>query len=171
MKNLIVAMVSLTATISLHAQTAYRGLPATYNSTNTAIETAGAYTKTLYAIPIKAVRSFKQSFKHIDNETWFAIPNGYCARFVENGIRHDVTYGKNGNWLHTIRQYKEDQFPRDIRAQVKSIYYDYSIILVEEIERPLKPLVYVVHLEDRYTLKNIQVCDKEIETVLEINKI
>jgi hypothetical protein len=171
MKNLMVAFIALSAVTSLHAQTAHREVPVTYNSTHAATETASSYSKTLYSIHIKAVRNFKQSYQHINDETWFTIPKGYRARFVEKGIRHDVTYDKKGNWLYTIRQYKEDLFPRDIRAQVKSIYYDYSIILVEEIERPRKSLVYVVHMEDRYTLKNVQVCDKEIETVLEIKKI
>lgn len=164
MKNLFVALVTLTAFTSLHAQTAHRDVPVANNSLNTEIGTSGGYTG-------KAVRNFKRYYKHIYNETWFAIPNGHRARFVESGIRHDVTFDKRGNWLYTIRQYKENLCPKDIRSQIRSIYSNYSVILVEEIERPMKPLVYVVHMEDQRTFKNIQLCDKEMETVLEIRKI
>jgi len=161
-------MAMLMVITGLHAQTVNREL--NYGSPNNAFDTPNGYAKTLYAINIKAVRSFKQTYQHVQNETWFAIPNGYKARFEEQGIRHDIAYDKRGHWLYTIRQYAEDKLAKDLRARIKTVYYDYSITLVEEIERPLKPLVYVVHMEDATTLKNIQVTDREIETVLEVKK-
>jgi hypothetical protein len=60
--------------------------------------------------------------------------------------------------------------PRDVRAMVKSQYYDYTITLVEEIIEPFKPLVYVVHLEDVETLKNIRVSEREMEVMDEYKK-
>ena len=168
MKNLLVALAMLTACTTLHAQTVKRELP--YSNTSSEPGTMNSYTKTLYTIHIRAVRNFKQVYQHIQNETWFPIPNGYKARFEEQGVRHDIVYDKRGNWLYTIRQYAEDQLNTDIRAQIKTIYFDYTITLVEEIERPLKPLVYVVHMEDKYTIKNIRYVDKEMETVLEVKK-
>jgi hypothetical protein len=53
---------------------------------------------------------------------------------------------------------------------IKSQYYDYKITLVEEIVQTLKPLVYVVHMEDATTLKNIRVSDREMEVVEEYKK-
>ncbi len=55
-------------------------------------------------------------------------------------------------------------------ALVKSQYYDYTITLVEEIEVPMKPLVYVVHMEDSATLKNVRVSDREMEVLEEYKK-
>jgi hypothetical protein len=59
---------------------------------------------------------------------------------------------------------------RDIRAQVKSTYYDYTITLVEEIEQINNPLVYLVHLADASTWKIVSVCDGEMETVQDFRK-
>ena len=48
---------------------------------------------------------------------------------------------------------------------------DVSLELVEEIEQPWQPIVYLVHMEDALTLKNIQFCDRQMETVLDIKKL
>ncbi|THU39191.1 hypothetical protein FAM09_11790 [Niastella caeni] len=122
-------------------------------------------------IPIKAVRNFKSTWQHVDNEAWYQIKDGYRARFTENGVLYLVTYDKKGKWLHTIRQYDEAKMDRDLRAQVRSVYFDYNILLVEEIEQLLKPLIYVIHLEDKTSFKNIRFCDREMTVVSEIQKL
>jgi hypothetical protein len=53
---------------------------------------------------------------------------------------------------------------------IKSQYYDYKITLVEEIVQTLKPLVYVVHMEDATSLKNIRVSEREMEVIEEYKK-
>jgi hypothetical protein len=122
-------------------------------------------------IPIKAVRSFKNTWQHVDNETWYKILDGFRARFTEDGVLFLVTYNKKGKWVHTMRQYDETKLERYVRAQVKSVYYDYSIMLVEEIEYSMKPLTYIIHMEDKASFKNIKICDREMEVITEINKL
>ena len=122
-------------------------------------------------IPIKAVRNFKNTWQHVDNETWYEIPGGYRARFIADRVLYHVTYTKNGKWLHTMRQYDETKLEKEIRAQVKSVYYDYQILLIEEIEQGLKPLIYIIHMEDPVSFKNIQIRDREMEVITEINKL
>jgi hypothetical protein len=70
-----------------------------------------------------------------------------------------------------MRQYAETKLNREVRAQVKSVYFDYNIILVEEIQRCAKPLTYVIHLEDKVSFKNIRICDREMEVMTEIGKL
>jgi len=122
-------------------------------------------------IPVKAVRSFRNSWQYVDNESWYKIPDGYRARFTEDHVLYLVNYNKNGKWLSTLRQYDETKLDRTVRGQVKSVYYDYNILLIEEIEQPLKPLTYIIHMEDKTSFKNIRVCDREMEVVTEINKL
>jgi len=122
-------------------------------------------------IPIKAVRNFKNSYQQVDYETWYEVPDGYRARFTRDAVLHLVTFNKNGKWLNTIRQYDETILARDVRAMVRSAYYDYNIVLVEEIEQAWKPVTYIIHLEDKLTFKNIRVCDREMEIIAEINKL
>jgi len=139
-----------------------------------ALENVGASPNnmaTLRNIPIKAVRSFKNTWQYVDNESWYEVPDGYRARFTEDGVLYLITYNKKGKWLHSMRQYDETKLDRDIRAEVKSVYFDSNIMLVEEIEHPMKPLTYVIHMEDKVSFLNIRVCNREMEVMSEVKKL
>lgn len=122
-------------------------------------------------INIRAVRSFKTMFKNIDNEEWCVLPNGYRATFTNDGIVYFVTYDQGGRWMYTKRQYDEAKMDRDMRGTVKSVYYDYNITLVEDIEQPDKPIICLVHMEDNDGWKNIQFYKGEMKTVLDATKL
>ena len=122
-------------------------------------------------IPIKAVRSFKTAWQYVDNESWYEVPDGYRARFTQDGVLYLVTYNKKGKWMHTMRQYDETRLDREVRREVKTVYYDYNIMLVEEIELPMKPLTYIIHMEDSTSFLNIRICNGEMDVMTEINKL
>ena len=120
-------------------------------------------------ISIKAIRDFKKTYENINNEKWYLEAYGFCAVFFEGDIRNDVNYSDNGHWLYSMKQYDETKLCRDIRNQIKTIYYDYAIQWVHEIILP-KKTVYFVLIEDKTTLKNIRICEDELEIIEDINK-
>ncbi|AEV99017.1 hypothetical protein A4D02_10690 [Niastella koreensis] len=122
-------------------------------------------------IPIKAVRSFKNSWQYVDNESWYKVPDGYRARFIQDGVLYLITYNKRGNWLNSMRQYDETVLDREVRSAVKTVYYDYSIMLVEEIALPMKPLTYIIHMEDKTSFLNVGFRNGEMVEMTEINKL
>jgi hypothetical protein len=122
-------------------------------------------------IDIRAVRNFKTTFKNIDNEEWCVLPNGYRATFTNDGIVYFVTYSDRGHWMYTKRQYDEAKMDRNMRGTVKSVYYDYHITLVEDIEQPAQSVIYLVHMEDKNRWKNIQFYKGEMKTVLDATKL
>jgi hypothetical protein len=122
-------------------------------------------------VHIKAVRDFKTTYPEVNNESWYIFPDGYRARFISDSAINLITYNKRGKWLNSISKYDESKLNRDVKELVKSVYYDYKIILVEEIEQPNKPVIWLVHLEDNVSLKNIMVSDQEIQLVLDIVKL
>jgi len=120
-------------------------------------------------INIKAVRDFTKSFKNAENIRWYVVPGGIMVYFTEQGITARVGYDSKGNWLYYMRSYTEAGLPREIRAQLKSIYYDYTISRVNEITLG-KQLIFLVQIQDGNTLKTIRICDGEMETVEEMEK-
>lgn len=116
-------------------------------------------------INIRAVRDFVKRNKSVTDAAWAVIDDGFVVKYSGNQRHCRTVYSKSGNFLYTIRQFDEAQMPRDVRRIVKSRYFDYTITLVEEIERPFKPLAYYIHMEDATTIVNVQVSDGEIETV------
>jgi hypothetical protein len=122
-------------------------------------------------VHVRAMRDFLKRDKEAANADWMLVETGYVVKYTDKSNRRCRTvYNSRGEFAYTIRQYYENIMPRDVRGMVKSQYYDYAITLVEEIEERMRPLVYVVHLEDATTLKNVRVCEREMEVLEEYNK-
>jgi hypothetical protein len=114
----------------------------------------------------RVLRSFVSSYANVQDETWFELPDGFVAMFKLEGIDHQVRYSKKGSWIYTIRTYPEEKLSHDVRHIVKSTYYDYTINSVQEIEKPLEPVTYIIQLLGKTELINLRVCDDEV-TVLQ----
>jgi hypothetical protein len=122
-------------------------------------------------IHVRAMRDFLKRNKTTANADWMLVETGYVVKYTgNNNSRCRTVYNSRGEYVYTIRQYYENVLPRDVRRIVKSEYYDYTITLVEEIEERMKPLVYIVHLEDSTTLKNVRVSEREMEVLEEYTK-
>jgi len=118
----------------------------------------------------RAIKDFKRSFKLPANEQWYKIDNGFIVKFMQDNIQHRADYDKKGNWKATTRYYSEKQLPKDVRSQVKSIYYDYTITSVQEFIFPANH-VYMVNMEDEKTILIIRICDGEMDVYKELKKI
>jgi hypothetical protein len=118
----------------------------------------------LTGINPRAVKDFQKSFKDITNAEWSRIDDGYIAAFTMGSVQTRVDYNRNGSWLHTIRYYEEKKLPREVRDMVKSVYYDYAILNVIEVNFGDQP-VYMVYLQDETHLKAIRVYDGEMKEV------
>src|SRR5262249_36229714 len=102
-------------------------------------------------------------------EKWYKLEDGYLAEFSADDIKTSVLYDNRGWWKYSIRRYNESKLPADVRRIVKSTYFDYTITLIEEINVHEK-VIYLVHIEDSKTLKNLRVCDGEMEIIEEYDK-
>jgi hypothetical protein len=109
------------------------------------------------------IRSFFKTYEDVSDEKWLKVRNGFVAMFNRADINYQVAYDKKGNLVYTVETYSEEKMPKDLRHIVKSTYYDYSINLVQEIERPNDQLVYIIHLIGKTELIDLRVCDGEME--------
>jgi hypothetical protein len=117
----------------------------------------------------KAVRSFWQLYGDSKNENWFHLENGSLAEFVDKDIHYRVFFDRKGNWNYTLKQYSEKVLPKDVRAMVRSIYYDYAIKQVKEVNQA-QLVVYLIHIENDQEWKTIRVADGELEVAEEYVK-
>jgi hypothetical protein len=131
----------------------------------------GAYILKRNEVNIRAVRDFLYRFDTVDNALWFAGPNdGFEAYFVQDGFGERVMYDKNGGWQMSIITYREEKLSRNIRFLVKSTYFDYDIILVEELNIR-DGVEYVVYLEDKLNIRIVKVNNgDELEVLQDLNK-
>lgn len=121
------------------------------------------------AVSHKAVKDFDRNFKNA-NAKWYQVENQFVAMFTADDVSYQIAYDKKGHKLYSIRNYDENKLPVDIRHNVKSTYYDYTITLVQEIEMPLKPLTFIVHLDGKTDLINLRISDGEMDVWQKFNK-
>ena len=124
----------------------------------------------LSTINAKAVKDFNSRFGKAANEKWYRTPDGFLSYFTLDGTTNRVLYDKKGRWHYTVRFYDETKLDHNIRSIVKSTYYDYAITVIEEVQSD-ENLVYIIHLEDKDSFKNVRVSrDGEMDVLEEFQK-
>jgi hypothetical protein len=118
---------------------------------------------------VRAAREFWKKYREGKDEKWYKFSGGYLAEFLDEGIETKVVFDKKGNWCYTLRQYTEKELPKDVRALVKSTYYDFSIGWVKEVSQ-FQSLVYIVHIDNAPEWKDLIVRDGEIEVSHEVTR-
>jgi hypothetical protein len=118
----------------------------------------------------KAVNDFNKRFSSASGAWWISDNNSIASYFKEDGFTNKVCYDRKGNWMYSMIYYYESKLPKNVRANVKSTFYDMSIVLVKEVQTT-QGKVYVVNLEDKTTIRIVKVSDEgEMETIQELIK-
>ena len=159
-------LLAIAATTSALAQSDVAKLDLKSTTSKTATPAAG---DDMAVINSRAIKDFKKSFKLPAAEQWFKIENGFIVKFIKDDIQHRVDYDSKGNWKATTRYYSEKQLPKEVRSQVKSVYYDYTITSVQELTFP-EHHVYLVNMEDEKTILIIRICDGEMDVYKDLKK-
>ena len=121
-------------------------------------------------IDFRALKDFKKRFALINNAAWDVSNQGSIAVFSANSIRTTVAYEKNGRWSYTIQRYHEKEMPIDIRARVKSIYYDYTILNIDEVHVPQQEnTIYILNLQYNQHFKTVRVCGDDMDVIADFH--
>ena len=132
--------------------------------------TVNAAKDSVTAINKKAVKDFQKAFKEVTNPSWYkTYDGGYIAQFTNGTVKNMIAYDNKGVWHHSIRKYNEKSLPQDVRAAVKSIYYDYTITGVDEVSLD-EQLIYLICIQDESSLKTIRFSDGEMQEVQSVKK-
>jgi hypothetical protein len=134
------------------------------------LSSMGTYVPETKNINSKAIKDFQERYNNIQNAIWFSDKKGFESYFVQNGFGNRVFYGKKGRWLYSLILHTEHELPSNVRASIKSIYFDYAITMVEEVQTN-HGNIYIVNLEDKSNIEILKVNDLgEIDILLEIIK-
>ncbi len=122
------------------------------------------------SVKARAVYDFQIRFTDASQVQWYSDRNGYTSYFKKDGYSDRAFYGKNGHWMFSVIYKQENQLPKDIRAAIKSVYYDWNITMVEEVQS-LEGKGYIVYLEDKSSIRILKVnADTEVETMMDLVK-
>lgn len=164
-KSLVAFIAILFFSYSAKANGSVRLIPTGHDSPNVYTLVAD-----MSSVNKKAASDFKERFGNPEGTRWISDKDGFTSYFKADGFANKVCYDKKGNWMYSIVLYNESKLPKDVRASVKSVYYDMAITLVKEIQT-VKGNGYVITLEDKTSIRIVKVNDAgEMETVQEIIK-
>jgi hypothetical protein len=134
------------------------------------LSTLGTYIPDAKTINTRAAKDFSARFNSVSNAMWFSDKNGFVSYFVQDGFGNHVFYDKKGRWQYSLIFHSEDKLPKDLRAAVRSTYYDMAITLVEEVQTN-DGTGYVIYLEDKSNIKILKVNrEGEIGIMQELEK-
>jgi hypothetical protein len=132
--------------------------------------TMGTYIPDAKKVNAKAIKDFTGRYAEASDAKWYSDKNGFVSYFVKDGFGDRVFYDKKGHWQYSLIFYTEDKLPRDVRAAVRSTYYDMPITLVEEVQTT-EAKVFIVHIEDRSNIKILKVSEEgEMQILQELTK-
>lgn len=103
----------------------------------------------------KVLRAFQETFPVVNEVKWKEYSNYYTVSFKQHDIQSEVRYDKEGNFLSSLRYYKEDMLPLSVLHQVKKKYSKKSIFGVTELIVGTE-VAYFVKLEDEKTWLTIK---------------
>lgn len=132
------------------------------NGLATPVNIGRAYINT---INIKAVRTFIKEFKNAQNVSWSKGRDGdYVAKFTIDSVQTIVRYDSRGSWFYTMKRYAEKQMSPELRELVKSIYIDYTIAQITELNVPNeKGIIYNIVIKTTDNFKTLRIYDGKIE--------
>ena len=126
----------------------------------------------LNEVSAKAVRHFNRTYRNVEGVKWARLADGdggFGAYFSADGIRTNVRYDMRGNYECSFREYFEVNLPRNVRHRVKTVYYDFTIRFIKEVNI-LNNTVYLITLEDNASWKHILVTEYNIDVLIEFFK-
>lgn len=87
---------------------------------------------------------------------------------VEQGKPVTTAFSQKGKWIYTITRYTANNADKNIVDMVESAYYKYAITGIDKVEQPGFDAVYIVHLENASSLKNVRISNGEMEVVQDL---
>lgn len=118
---------------------------------------------------VRATRDFWQRAGEQKEERWYKSDRGYVAEYTTGPVKARFVYNQKGDWAYSILSYGEKELPYNVRNLVRSNYYDFGITWVKEVNEA-DAVVYVVHLEDEGSWKEVAVQEGEIRVLKAMNK-
>lgn len=107
-------------------------------------------------INLRALRDFMNRYESPDSVFWYSTPGGgFESYFIKDGYGDRVMYDKNGNWSYSLINYGEEKLSENIRETVKSEYFDFNIVLVQEVQMN-GGTEYIITLEDTSWIKVVR---------------
>jgi hypothetical protein len=116
-------------------------------------------------VNVRAMRNFNRTYKNAPEAKWFKSDKGYFASFSADGKNTKIIYDGKGRRNYTIISYPEAKLDREVRTQVKSVYFDATIIGVHQFEFDDKTIHVIKMLDQNSKPMTLKVYEGQLEDI------
>ncbi len=92
------------------------------------------------------------------------------CRFFMNNILYRAFYTAHGQWIYTTSGYNASKLDKGLWDRIKSVYYNSSIVFVNQIDIVNGKTIYIVEIQDDKSIRKLRVDDDDMEIVQEFEK-
>ena len=114
----------------------------------------------------KVLKIFNATFASPSDVTWFDHINYYDVSFVQSGIRSNIKYDKEGNFLSSLRYYGQENLPINVISVIKKKYPSKKVYRVTEMTTS-EEVNYYIKLEDNTSWTTIKISASGYTQVVE----
>jgi hypothetical protein len=108
----------------------------------------------------KVLRAFYKTYGELSNVRWWKSDDGYAASFKLKGITNTIYYQRSGLVDASIHFYFEEQLAAPVKSRVNSLFPNYSITNVTEVQKGGITAFYV-KIHDATTIKTVKLVGGE----------
>jgi hypothetical protein len=117
-----------------------------------------------------ALERFHKDYKNAKDVEWVEVPNGFRAYFLQDAVLTAVDYTRTGKLFSVIR-YGEHLLSPYMRMKLEEAFDGLQIREVAEVKMArFTTKGFVVVLEDKTSVKTVQLIEDEISVVSEMDK-
>jgi len=119
----------------------------------------------------KAEKSFYKAYPDAIKVEWSILTDktNMCRFYVHDNL-HRAFYTQNGQWVSTVSSYAGNKLDKRISDNVKSVYYNYDIVFVDQIDLAGNKTIYVVEIQNEKLIRKVRVENDEMEILQEFQK-
>jgi len=119
----------------------------------------------------RAMINFKKDYNDATGVEWTILADGsLVCRFYRNNILYRAFYTQKGRRTACVSGYDAGRLDKNIYDKIKMVYYNSSIVYVNQVDLVNGKTFYIVEVQDAKTIKKLRVDDEGMEVVLELEK-
>lgn len=112
----------------------------------------------------KVAKSFDHLFKETSDVKWTEVDKRFVVKFIMDDQRNQAVFTPNGVLVYHLIYGFEKNLPKNVRAQIKSQYFDYTITSAIHIRQGERS-IWLTSLVDNQRLISVQVEDGEMKEI------
>lgn len=121
-------------------------------------------------IAVIALERFRKDYKDAKDVEWAEVPNGYRAWFLQDAVLTAVDYSRKGKLISVIR-YGDHLLSPDLKMKLEQTFDELQLREVAEVKMTgFATKVIMVVLEDKSSVKTVQIIDDDISVLNVMDK-